>query len=94
MFQTLLLEPLHGGVLGHLLQPLRPLRGADVDLQHFARKYLLLLDEHSDCSRSPDPLMLAPVASVLTASRPSFPGWTVRIHATFKPPPCSDCSVY
>lgn len=49
MFQASFLEFLHGGVFRDLLQPLRAIHGADVYFQHFAGKYLLLLDEHS-CS--------------------------------------------
>ena len=47
MFQALLLQFVHGGVLRHLLQPLRAVHGADVYLQHLPGEYLLLLDEHS-----------------------------------------------
>lgn len=46
MLQAFLLQLLYRGVLSHFLQPLRALRGTDVDLQHVPREDLLFLHEH------------------------------------------------
>lgn len=62
VLKAALLELLHRGVLGRLLQPLGAVGRADVQPQNLAREDLLLLHEHraavaaaGACARRPDP---------------------------------------
>lgn len=77
VLQAALLQLLHRGVLGDLLQPLGALHGAHLQPQHLPREDLLLLHEHRRRPRSSPPrrrLSTAPGPAALPPAHEGDPG--------------------
>lgn len=73
VLEAALLELLHRGVLGRLLQPLGAVGRADVQPQHLARENLLLLHEHRAAAARPAPAARAVKVTGAGLGRPRAP---------------------